>query len=105
MGLLRSIISLPFPVETQNARLSWLLNEFRLVVNKSIRTANSQGIRSRARLSSVAYAELGREHPILKQYIPSALGMALSLLKAHRRSLRRGKVSSLPFVRRPCFGL
>ena len=98
---MRSNISLTFRVETQNARLSWLLNEFRLVVNKSIRTANSQGIRSRARLSAVAYAELGREHPILKQYIPSALGMALSLLKAHRRSLRRGKVSSLPFVRRP----
>jgi IS605 OrfB family transposase len=35
-----------------------------------------------------------------KQYIPSAFEVALSVLKAHRRRLRKGKRSSVPYVRK-----
>jgi hypothetical protein len=60
--------SLVFHVSGFPPELSWLMNEFRLIVNKSIRIAVSQDIRSRYRLSSAAYRQLSAEHSIHKQY-------------------------------------
>ena len=67
MGNVHAHRALVFPVPCQDARLAWLLTEFRLLVNKSIRIASQQDIRSRARLASVAYADLSRGHAIYKQ--------------------------------------
>jgi len=80
--------------------LNWLLGEFRLLVNESIRIALREDIRSRARLARAAYQVLGRRHMIYKQYIPSAFEVALAVLKAHRRRLKRGNRTSVPYMRR-----
>ncbi len=80
--------------------MKWLLAEFRLLVNESIRIALREDIRSRARLARVAYQDLSRGHPVYKQYIPSAFEVALAVLKAHRRRLKRKKRSSVPYMRR-----
>jgi hypothetical protein len=90
--------SLVLPVEADDPRLVWLLKEFRLLVNKSIRVALREGIRSRARLARAAYADLSRNHQVYKQYIPSAFEVALGVLKAHRRRLRKGKRSSILYT-------
>src|SRR5439155_10143174 len=80
--------------------LRWLLAEFRLLVNESIRIALKEDIRSRARLTRAAYKDLGARHAVYKQYIPSAFEVALGVLKAHRRRVRKGKRSSVPFMHR-----
>ncbi len=92
--------ALRFDVSLEDARLDWLMREFRLLVNESIRIALAHDLRSRARLSRVAYNPLSQKHTIYKQYITSAFEIALGVLKAHRRRLRKGNRSSVPFVRR-----
>ncbi len=57
-------------------------------------------IRSRARLSTTAYRTLSAEHSVHKQYIPSAFEVALGTLKSYRRRMRRGKRTSVPYVRK-----
>jgi len=69
-------------------------------VNESIRIAVREDIRSRARLTRTAYKELSARHTLYKQYIPSAFEVALAVLKVHRRRVRKGKRSSVPFLRR-----
>jgi len=93
--------SLAFPVESLPPPLCGLLGEFRLLVNRSIRIALRKDMRSRSRLAKAAYHTLSTEHDIYKQYIPSAFEVALAVLKAHRRRLRRGRRTSVPFVKRP----
>ncbi len=92
--------TLVFSVRWTDARLEWLLKEFRLITNKSIRVAFRGDIRSRARLSEVSYTDLSRQHALHKQYINSAFEIALGVLKVHRRRLHKGKATSVPFVRR-----
>ncbi len=92
--------ALAFHLEWQDARLEWLLKEFRLIVNKSIRIALQGDLRSRARLARTAYADLSRDHAVYKQYIPSAFEVALGCLKARRRRLRKGKAASQPYMKR-----
>ena len=89
-----------FDVRVEDARLDWLLKEFRLLVNRSIRIALAQDIRSRARLTKVAYRRLSEDHAVHRQYIPSAFEVALGVLKAHRRRLKKGKRSSVPYMTR-----
>src|SRR5436309_10193105 len=100
MGASRIIRSLSFLVGKVPPPLLGLLGEFRLIVNKSIRIALREDIRSRVRLARVAYGGLSADHDVYKQYIPSAFEVALGVLKAHRRRMRRGKRSSVPFIRR-----
>ncbi len=92
--------ALVFPVTWQNPALDWLLSEFRLLVNESIRIAMREDIRSRARLVRAAYKTLSSEHVIHKKYIPSAFEVALTVLKAHRRRLKQKKRSSVPYIRK-----
>ncbi len=80
--------------------MSWLLAEFRLMTNRSIRVALASNIRSRKRLVQTAYADLSRDHAVYKQYIPSAFEVALGVLKVHRRRLKLGKPTRAPFMRR-----
>src|SRR3989442_13234307 len=83
--------------------LDWLLAEFRLLVNESIRIALREGLRSRTRLTLAAYQVLSRGHAVYKQYIPSAFEVALAVLKAHRRRLKRKRRSSAPYLRKLMF--
>ncbi len=76
------------------------MKEFRLLVNKSIRIATEQGIRSRFRLSGAAYRTLSQEHDILKLYLCSAFTVALSALNAHRRQVRHGGRVRSPYSKR-----
>ena len=92
--------SLVFCVDTNPPRLQWLLQEFRLLVNRSIRIAIRGDIRSRFRLTQAAYRTLSAEHNVYKQYIPSAFGVALGLLKAYRRRMRRGRTTKVPYLHR-----
>src|SRR2546428_3342067 len=92
--------ALVFPVTTEDPGLGWLLAEFRLLVNESIRIALREDIRSRDRLTRAAYADLSARHTVHKQYIPVAFEVALAVLKVHRRRIRKGKRSSTPFLRR-----
>ena len=92
--------ALVFHVAWDDSRLRWLLGEFRVLVNESIRIALRQDIRSRARLTRAAYTDLSARHAVYKQYIPSAFEVALAVLKAHRRRVTRKKRTSIPFIRR-----
>ncbi|MEK6851597.1 MAG: hypothetical protein AABY30_03550, partial [Candidatus Thermoplasmatota archaeon] len=96
----RIVRSLAFPVEKHDPRLRWLLGEFRLLVNRSIRIALREDIRSRFRLWKDAYRLLSAEHDVYKQYIPSAFEVALAGLKKCRRRMRQGKKTRAPYVRR-----
>ncbi len=49
--------ALVFPLAWEDPRLDWLLAEFRLLVNESIRIALTGDLRSRARLTQAAYKE------------------------------------------------
>ena len=92
--------ALVFPIRWDAPSLDWLLVEFRLLVNESIRIALKADIRSRVRLARAAYSDLSARHAVYKQYIPSAFEVALGVLKAHRRRLVRKKRSSVPYVRK-----
>lgn len=92
--------SLAFPIEVNDSALTWLLKEFRILVNEAIRIAVQNNLQSRKRLTQVGYAELSRTHQVYKQYIPSAFEVALAVLKAYRRRVRRGLKATRPWVRR-----
>jgi IS605 OrfB family transposase len=92
--------ALVFHIGPLDPRLTWLLAEFRLITNRSIRVAFAHDIRSRKRLVQAAYGNLSRDHAVYKQYIPSAFEVALGVLKVHRRRLKLGKPTRAPFIRR-----
>jgi len=71
--------ALVFRVPWEHPDLNWLLAEFRLLVNESIRVALRDDIRSRARLTRAAYLDLSARHAVYKQYIPSAYEVALAV--------------------------
>src|SRR6266571_4520913 len=88
------------PMDRHPPALLWLLGEFRLLVNRSIRLAVRENIRSRARLTKAAYRTLSAEHRVYKQYIPAAFDVALGTLKNYRKRMRRGKRTSVPYLRK-----
>src|SRR3989475_4392670 len=100
MGTPLIVRGLSFPVGDLPAPLLGLLAEFRLIVNKAIRIALREDIRSRVRLTRAAYRGLSEEHHVYKQYIPSAFEVALAVLKVYRRLVRRGRRTAVPFMRR-----
>ena len=101
VGSLRIVRALSFPACALQPSLVGVLGEFRLIVNKSIRIALREDIRSRDRLVKAAYRSLSAEHAVYKQYIPSAFEVALGVLKAYRRRVRHCKRANVPYVRRP----
>jgi len=60
MPAVRLVQSLSFPVRDMPASLRWLLGEFRLLVNRFIRIALREDVRSRSRLTKVAYRTLSQ---------------------------------------------
>ena len=100
MGALRVVRGLSFRAGDLPPALFGLLEEFRLIVNKSIRIALREDVRSRVRLQKAAYRDLSEEHRVYKQYIPSAFEVALAVLKVYRKRVRKGKRTTVPFIRR-----
>src|SRR2546426_4418458 len=89
-SLERSVLAhraLVFPVTTEDPGLGWLLAEFRLLVNESIRIALSEDIRSRARLTRAAYKNLSERYAVYTPISPTG---------THRRSIGAARVKELP---------
>ena len=86
----------PLPNEAK-----FLMEDFRLAVNNTIRFGMQTGATSRNSLTKLAYKDFRKEHPnMYSQHLVSALEVAGSILKNHRRRLRKGLPSRVPFVRR-----
>src|SRR3989337_1757044 len=96
----RVVRGLAFPAGEIPPALRWLMAEFRLIVNESVRIALGQDIRSRFRLARIAYRTLSADHDVYKQYIPSAFEVALGMLKGYRKRVRRGRHTDVPYLRR-----
>ncbi len=101
MGAPGIVRSLSFPINEMPAPLLGLLREFRLIVNRSVRIAIREDVRSRFRLTKIAYGWLSAEHDVYKQYIPSAFESAMAALKNYRRRARQGREPDVPYFRRP----
>jgi len=86
----------PLPNEAK-----FLMEDFRLAVNNTIRFGMQTGATSRNSLTKLAYKDFRKEHPnMYSQHLVSAFEVAGSILKNHRRRLRKGFPSQVPFVRR-----
>ena len=78
-----------------------LLEDFRLAVNNAIRVGLQARVTSRNALAKLAYKDVREEHPrMYAQHIVSAFEVAGSVLKNHRRRLRRGDAARVPYIRR-----
>ena len=89
-----------FLSESLPTAVSSLLADFRLLTNESIREASASGLTARGSLSRFALAR-ARTAGVNSLYSLEASRLALALLKGHRRRLRRGSPSRLPYVRTP----
>ncbi len=86
-GACSLIGALVFRVTWDARPLDWLLAEFRLLVNESIRIALSEDIRSRARLTRAAYKNLSERYAVYTPISPTG---------THRRSIGAARVKELP---------
>jgi putative transposase len=78
-----------------------LLEDFRLAVNNAIRAGLQARVTSRNALCKIAYKDFRQEHPrMYSQHLVSAFEVAGSVLKNHRRRVRKGVTCSIPFVKR-----
>jgi putative transposase len=78
-----------------------LFEDFRLAVNSAIRVGLQARVTSRNELNRLAYKDFRAEHPrMYAQHLVSAFEVAGSVLKNHRRRIRKGKGNHVPYVRR-----
>jgi len=78
-----------------------LLENFRLAVNNAIRAGLQARVTSRNALCKIAYKDSREQHPgIYAQHLVSAFEVAGSVLKNHRRRVRKGVACRIPFVKR-----
>jgi putative transposase len=86
----------PLPNEAK-----FLMEDFRLAVNSAIRLGVHSNVTSKFALSKLAYRDFRKEHPnMYSQHLVSAFEVAGSILKNHRRRLRKKLPAQVPFVRR-----
>ena len=79
----------------------FLLKDFRLAANNAVRTGLQMGVTSRNALNRLAYKDFRKEHPkMYSQHLVSAFEVAGSVLKNHRRRVRNGNASHIPYIRR-----
>jgi putative transposase len=87
----------PLPIDAR-----FLMEDFRLAVNETIRIGLGSKVTSRYGLTKLAYKDLRKEHlNMYAQHLVSAFEVAGSILKSHRRMLRKGRARNVPYVRRP----
>ncbi|MBU0684509.1 MAG: transposase, partial [Candidatus Thermoplasmatota archaeon] len=78
-----------------------LLEDFRLAVNNAIRAGLQARVTSRNALNRIAYKDFRHEYPrMYAQHLVSAFEVAGSVLKNHRRLVRKGVARRIPYVRR-----
>jgi len=78
-----------------------LLEDFRLAVNNAIRAGLQARVTSRNALVKLAYKDFRQDHPrMYSLHLVSAFEVAGSVLKNHRRRLRRGGAARVPYIRR-----
>jgi putative transposase len=79
----------------------FLLEDFRLAVNNAIRAGLQARATSRYALTKLAYKDFRQEHPMMySQHLVSAFEVAGSVLKNHRRRVRKGNAGRIPYIRR-----
>jgi putative transposase len=79
----------------------FLLEDFRLAVNSSIRAGLQARVTSRNALVKIAYKDFRLEHSrMYSQHLVSAFEVACGVLKNHRRRVRKGVTGRIPFVKR-----
>ena len=97
--LVRSLVfylEYPLPIDAK-----FLIKDFRLAVNETIRIGLCSKVTSRYSLSKLAYKDLRKEHPnMYAKHLVSAFEVAGGILKNHRRMLRKGRARNVPYVRR-----
>jgi len=79
----------------------FLLEDFRLTVNNAIRAGLQARVTSRNALCRLAYKDLRQEHPrMYAKHLVSAFEVAGSILRNHRKRVRKGVACRIPFVKR-----
>jgi len=79
----------------------FLLEDFRLAVNNAIRAGLQAHITSRNAMVEIAYRDFRQEHPrMYSQHLVSAFEVAGSVLKNHRKRVRKGVTCRIPYVKR-----
>ena len=79
----------------------FLMEDFRLAVNNAIHLGVHSNVTSKFALSKLAYKDFRKEHPnMYSQHLVSSFEVAASILKNHRRRLRKKLPAQVPFVRR-----
>jgi len=79
----------------------FLLEDFRLAVNNAVRVGLQARVSSRNALVRIAYADFRQDHPrMYAQHLVSAFEVAGSVLKNHRRRVRKGVICRIPYVKR-----
>ena len=79
----------------------FLLDDFRMAVNNAIRAGLQVRVTSRNALIKIAYKDFREQHPrMFAQHLVSAFEVTGSILKNHRRRVRKGITCRIPFVKR-----
>jgi putative transposase len=79
----------------------FLLEDFRLAVNCSIRAGLQARVTSRNALTRLAYKDFREQHPrMYAKHLVSAFEVACGILKNHRRRFRKGVTCRVPYVKR-----
>ena len=76
------------------------MQDFRLMVNQGIRHALENGLTAQGSLVKFGQS-LAKEYHVNGAHARTAMGVALSLDKGHRRRLRRGDKCKVPYVLKP----
>jgi putative transposase len=92
---------------TPNNELLGLLEQFRQMVNDSIRVGLAENVSSLKSLSLKAYRQL-EQYDSMSYYKLGAISKAAGILKNYRKTERRGRQVKQPYARRPqlttCYG-
>ena len=92
---------------TPNNELLGLLEQFRQMINDSIRIGLAENVTSLKSLSLKTYGQLG-QYDAMSYYKLCAISKAAGILKNHRKIKRKGKAVKQPYARKPqlatCYG-
>ena len=79
----------------------FLLEDFRLAVNSAVRAGLQARVTSRNALNKLVYKDFRQEHPrMYAKHLVSAFEVAGSVLKNHRRRVRKGNAGRIPYTTR-----
>jgi hypothetical protein len=76
------------------------MQDFRMIVNRSIRFALENDLTAKGSLVKLAQS-MAKEYHLNSKHARTATEVALSLIKGHRRRLRKGRECKVQYVYRP----